>query len=66
MNFFEVNLFMIIFLLENIINPILKCIEINELLVKEKIFELKTHQDLITIINILRQIRIFIFLLKMI
>ena len=56
MNFFEVNLFMINFLFEYIIIPTLKCPEINELLVKEKIFELKTHQDLSTIINILRHI----------
>ena len=56
MNYFEVNLFMINFLFEYIIIPTLKCPEINELLVKEKIFELKTHQDLSTIINILRHI----------
>ena len=56
MNFFEVNLFMINFLFEYIIIPTLKCPEINELLVKEKIFELKTHQDLATIIKILRHI----------
>ena len=56
MNFFEVNLFMINFLFEYIIIPTLKCPEINELLVKEKIFELKTHQDLSTIINVLRHI----------
>ena len=56
MNYFEVNLFMINFLFEYIIIPTLKCPEINELLVKEKIFELKTHQDLSTIIYILRHI----------
>ena len=56
MNYFEVNLFMINFLFEYVIIPTLKCPEINELLVKEKIFELKTHQDLSTIIYILRHI----------
>ena len=56
MNYFEVNLFMINFLFEYIIIPTLKYPEINELLVKEKIFELKTHQDLSTIIYILRHI----------
>ena len=56
MNYFDVNLFMINFLFEYIIIPTLKCPEINELLVKEKIFELKTHQDLSTIIYILRHI----------
>ena len=56
MNYFEVNLFMINFLFEYIIIPTLKCPEINELLVKEKVFELKTHQDLTVIINILRHI----------
>ena len=56
MDFFEINLFMINFLFEYIIIPTLKCPEINELLVKEKVFELKTHQDLSIIINILRHI----------
>ena len=37
MDFFEINLFMINFLFEYIIIPTLKCPEINELLVKEKV-----------------------------
>ena len=56
MDYFEFNLFMINYLFDYIIIPTLKCPEINELLVKEKIFDLKTHQDLIPIINILKHI----------
>ena len=55
-DYFEVNLFMINYLFEYIIIPMLKIPEINELLVKEKIFDLKTHQDLIPIIMVLRHI----------
>ena len=56
MDYFEFNLFMINYLFDYIIIPTLKCPELNELLVKEKIFDLKTHQDLIPIINILKHI----------
>ncbi len=55
-NIFDVNLFMINFLFENIIIPTLEYPEKNELLVKEKIFNYKTHRDLLPIINILRHI----------
>ena len=55
-NFFETNLYMINYLFEYIIIPFLRSPEINELLVKEKIFGLKTHQDLIPIITILKHI----------
>ena len=55
-NAFDMNLFMINYLFEYIIIPILKYPELNELLVKEKIFNFKTHKDLLPIINILRHI----------
>ena len=55
-NSFDMNLFMINYLFEYIVIPTLKCPEVNELLVKEKIFNYKTHKDLIPIINILRHI----------
>ena len=53
---FDMNLFMINYLFEYIIIPTLKYPEINESLVKEKIFNYKTHKDLLPIINILRHI----------
>ena len=55
-NPFDRNLFMINFLIENIIIPTLEYPEKNELLVKDKIFNYKTHKDLLPIINILRHI----------
>jgi hypothetical protein len=56
LNCFEMNLFMINYLFDYIIIPTLKCPEINELLVKEKVFDFKTHRDLIPIISILKHI----------
>ena len=56
LNTFEMNLFMINYLFEYIIIPTLKYPELNESLVKEKIFNYKTHKDLLPIINILRHI----------
>ena len=55
-NSFDMNLFLINYLFENIIIPTLQYPEINELLVKEKIFNYKTHKDLQPIVNILRHI----------
>ena len=55
-NNFEMNLFLINFLFEYVIIPILEYPEINELIVKEKIFNYKTHKDLTQIINIVRHI----------
>ena len=55
-NSFDMNLFMINYLFEYIIIPTLEYPEKNELLVKEKILDYKTHKDLIPIINILRHI----------
>ena len=56
LNNFEMNLFFINYLIEYIIIPILKYPEFNELIAKEKIFNYKTHKDLIPIINIVRHI----------
>ena len=55
-NSFEMNLFMINYLFEYIIIPSLKYPELNESLVKEKIYNFKTHKDLLSIIGILRHI----------
>ena len=55
-NSFDMNLYMINYLVEYIIIPTLKYPEINELLAKDKIFNFKTHKDLIPITEIIRHI----------
>ena len=55
-NSFDMNLYMINYLVEYIIIPSLKNPEINELFVKDKIFNFKTHKDLLPITEIIRHI----------
>lgn len=55
-NSFDMNLYMINYLVEYIIIPTLKNPEINELFVKDKIFNFKTHKDLLPITEIIRHI----------
>ena len=64
LNNFEINLFLIDYLFEYIFIPVLKYPELNELIVKEKIFNYKTHKDLIPIINILRHITLCQFFIE--
>ena len=53
---FEINIYLINFLFEYIIIPTLLYPELNEILVKKKVYKPKIHKNLLVIINVLRHI----------